>query len=77
MTTAEQMPDLPPLSLLDDEGTRGFSVADMLNYARAYAAQEVAREREACAKVCESNVLELHGLHSNFLCAHYIRARNA
>lgn len=46
-----------------------------LRWINAQLEQARREEREACAKICEERV-EIDGLHSNFICAKFIRARN-
>ena len=55
--TTEQMPPLPPYFYGAEAGDseKCWMERDLYEYARAYAAQEVAREREACAKVCDAH----------------------
>ena len=45
-----------------------------VSYVADFVAEAIAKEREACAKVCEDLVAQ-HELHSNFICARTIRAR--
>jgi len=67
--SAEKMPKLPePLYRSGDwlgaEGAVGencYDTEQMHDYAKAYAAQEVAKEREACASACEKLAADSEG----------------
>jgi hypothetical protein len=48
--STEEHPQLPEIGFV---GSYGYERADLIAYGKAYAAQEVAKEREACAKLVE------------------------
>ena len=63
--TTESMPPLPEPEVIDRHLPTGYVIrghtADQMHaYAQAYAAQEVAKEREACAVLVESRLGLLH-----------------
>lgn len=76
---------LPPLPnvFYDYFGLDLFTADQMRDYATAAVQEAVAKEREACAKVCESQ--QVHGVHDDYRsraadnacikCADAIRAR--
>ena len=61
MTTEDKMPELPDPVIYAQENFGlgdwtdhiGYSADQMREYARAYAAQEVAKERERCTTICD------------------------
>ena len=55
MTTDRGLPPLPKGKInVGEKMTPHYSAAQMHDYATAYAAQEVAREREACEATCRA-----------------------
>ena len=90
--STEEMPPLPespwrlhmpaaPYEPAWTSSSTGYADDDMRAYARAYAAQEVAKERDACAAACLSAVYGCLGSYTlrqvADLCVDAIRARGA